>query len=384
MPDLTGNMFAPVKKPFLNVLAEDVRINPNQGVFENVGNNLFRAGDKMIMRNRYSERAQQMNRAMQEWQQQQAITQQRLGMQKTAEGGWGRFGKGLLNQVGQTGLGAGVGYGKSMAENAGYYDPNMSPETRSKLMWFNLGAGAVAGNPTARRRLFTKNVKINVTPQIPADLGGWRNRAARKEFRVANPPTTVSQTQGRPLMAIGALSATGAVPLYGNYADAVAKFGRGAQKFLSSDIVNKGLSDPDAFLKELTTTGVRNAARGLGESPAAIEAGRAFGGGFATNFVGGVGGALVGGAAGGLAGNLFAGDDEALNYRARRRRERLRSILGAGGTILGGVAAPYLLGKYAPGFGAGVVDKIVGPAAAPGAAAAIKAPAGPVNPTAGR
>jgi hypothetical protein len=64
-------------KPFMNVLAEDVRVDPQQGVLGNIGNNLARAGDKMIMRNQYRDRARQMNLALQDWQRTQAILRQR-------------------------------------------------------------------------------------------------------------------------------------------------------------------------------------------------------------------------------------------------------------------------------------------------------------------
>jgi len=65
-------------KPFTSVLAEDVRYDPQQGLLANVGDNLARAGDKVIARNMYRDRARQMNQALAQWQQDQAALRQRM------------------------------------------------------------------------------------------------------------------------------------------------------------------------------------------------------------------------------------------------------------------------------------------------------------------
>ena len=70
MPDLAD-------KPFMNVLAEDVRINPRLGLLGNINENLTRASDKVDVRTMNRNRAWQLNQAMQEWQRDQAALRQR-------------------------------------------------------------------------------------------------------------------------------------------------------------------------------------------------------------------------------------------------------------------------------------------------------------------
>jgi hypothetical protein len=65
-------------KPFLDTLGEDVRFDPQQSVFENIGNNFDRAFDKVYTRNMYRNRARQMNQALEAWEQNQAILRQRM------------------------------------------------------------------------------------------------------------------------------------------------------------------------------------------------------------------------------------------------------------------------------------------------------------------
>lgn len=64
-------------KPFVNTLAEDIRYDPTQGIGANIGNNLLNAADKVQTRNMYRNRAAQMNRALEAWQQNQAVLRQR-------------------------------------------------------------------------------------------------------------------------------------------------------------------------------------------------------------------------------------------------------------------------------------------------------------------
>ena len=76
-------LFTPVtNKPFTSVLAEDVTYDPNQSALMNVGHNLARAGDKVIMRNRWQDRAIQMEQAMEKLRQEQAIARRRAAMLK--------------------------------------------------------------------------------------------------------------------------------------------------------------------------------------------------------------------------------------------------------------------------------------------------------------
>lgn len=69
-------------KPFMDVLGEDIRIDPHQGVFANVGSNLLNAGNKIALRNQYRDRARQMNQALQQWRQNQAAMRQRMTAQQ--------------------------------------------------------------------------------------------------------------------------------------------------------------------------------------------------------------------------------------------------------------------------------------------------------------
>jgi hypothetical protein len=77
-------MFEIADKPFLHVLGEDVRYDLQQSLFSNVGENLVRAGDKVITRNRWRNRARQMNQTMAAYNQQQAALRQRTATMKMA------------------------------------------------------------------------------------------------------------------------------------------------------------------------------------------------------------------------------------------------------------------------------------------------------------
>jgi hypothetical protein len=86
MPDIAD-------KPFTSVLAEDVSYDPQQSPLMNIGHNLARAGDKVIMRNQWRDRAHQMDQALEEWRQRQAILQQRLAAERRSPQpiGWPRY-----------------------------------------------------------------------------------------------------------------------------------------------------------------------------------------------------------------------------------------------------------------------------------------------------
>ena len=79
MSSTTDKMFAaPTNKSLMDTLSEDIRFDPNQSVFENIGNNFDRANDKIYTRNMYHNRAKQMNQALAAWEQNQAILRQRM------------------------------------------------------------------------------------------------------------------------------------------------------------------------------------------------------------------------------------------------------------------------------------------------------------------
>jgi hypothetical protein len=82
MPDPTAKMFEAPDKPFLNTLAEDIRVDPQQGVLGNIGGNLATAANKVMTRDMYRTRARQMDQAIQQWQQNQAIMRQRMMTQQ--------------------------------------------------------------------------------------------------------------------------------------------------------------------------------------------------------------------------------------------------------------------------------------------------------------
>ena len=67
--------------PFLSALVEGARYNPQVGMRDNIDENLTRANDTLNTRHQYQQRAIQMNRALQDWQQQQAILRQRATQQ---------------------------------------------------------------------------------------------------------------------------------------------------------------------------------------------------------------------------------------------------------------------------------------------------------------
>jgi hypothetical protein len=84
-------MFEAPNKPFLNTLAEDIRIDPNQGVPGNIGGNLANAANKVMTRDMHRRRAYQLNQAMQDWQQSQAVLRQQQHQQQQQPYSWPKF-----------------------------------------------------------------------------------------------------------------------------------------------------------------------------------------------------------------------------------------------------------------------------------------------------
>jgi hypothetical protein len=213
----------------------------------------------------------------------------------------------------------------------------MSPEGKQWLVGINTALGAGIGNPHVRSRMFFKPKSYTSRSAV----GGLA-------------PVTKTAPAFRPYRALGTASVAAGAPKYVNMMDWVSRGGRLAQKGIGSEDVQKLLTDPGGYAKEYVGRGAKE----LGESPAS----RAFAGGLANTLAGGIGGSMVGGAGGTLAGHLLAGDDETLDYKTRRRREMIRNVLGLGGTIAGGIAAPILLSKYAPNLIPSFTDKLVAPA----------------------
>lgn len=255
------------------------------------------------------------------------------------------------NAAKQTAIGAGLGAATAGIETGtGVLDPNVSPEGKAWHLGMSTLGGAALGNPYFRSRAFMKPRSFS------RGVGGL-----------------APQTKTAPQLRLGRVAATAsagaALPFYTNITDAGKKFSRVAQQGLSDPKTVAAIADPTGFAAGVARDAASGAAREAGKSPAAIEAARSFAGTAGNNIVGGIGGSLVGGALGGLAGHAFAADDPSLDYEARRRRERWRSILGLGGTVAGGVAAPYLLSKYAPNLIPNTVNKALPKAAGPGGAA---------------
>jgi hypothetical protein len=431
----------PPPKPFLDVLAEDPRYDANQGLLDNIAGNVYRGADKVMRRNMYRNRAQQMNAALADWDKQQAINRQRMGMQKVAAGlmqGLGQAARRFGPMIGKTLAGAGLGAGAGEAEirsglvdpsqvpggrwsvlggqalagagiaNAGlpsaaawrragrgafsapairqtalgglagaglgageiasgWADPNMSNEGKATVMGLNTLGGMALGNPYFRQRMFMMP-KTKLT-----GVGGLA-------------PVGKTMTQIRPWRTLGAASVGLGVPKLVNLGDTTAKFSRMAQKAFQDPKTQAMIEDPVGYGTNVARDAAANAAREFGKSEAA-QAGMST---LANTLGAGVGGSLVGGAAGHLLGGLFAGDDEGMTYEQRRGREAIRNMLGWGGTIAGGFAAPYFVSKYAPNLIPSIVSRATGGTApismqTPAqAAAAAPAPAPPVNPTAGK
>jgi hypothetical protein len=338
MPDIAD-------KPFLSVLAEEPTWNPASGPLTNLGQNLARGADKVLTRNTYRDRARQMNLALDQWRRDQAVLRRRV-MTKTAIGlgglgeSLGRMGESLgprweggmrrlKSPAGQTMLGALGGAGLTAGELAtGYADPNMNWRGgKTGLLLGNMVLGGTMGNPYARQWL-------------------WRTTEARGRLPVVpeGEPTMAQVPLGNsyhPFRALGIGAATTAMPRLASFGDTSYKLTKQlSDKMVSDPNYFQPIVDPAAYGKDVAS----NAVKQVVGSPTA----QVFGGALGNSLAGGVGGALVGGAAGKILGNLTASDDPSLSYEARRRRERLRSLLGWGGTIAGGVAAPWLLSKYAP------------------------------------
>jgi hypothetical protein len=91
-------MFEIVKKPFMNVLAEDVRYNPQQGLLSNIGENMTRGIDKAVTRQHWSDQARRMNEALDRWHQDQAFARQRMTQSQPAA--HGLFGPGIPTMSG--------------------------------------------------------------------------------------------------------------------------------------------------------------------------------------------------------------------------------------------------------------------------------------------
>ncbi len=230
--------------------------------------------------------------------------------------------RGALGQTIAGGLGgAAVGAGELAS---GVADPNMSSEAKGSLVGLNALGGAVAGNPMARRALFTRRTLT------PMNTGGLA-------------PRIVRGVGAKPMAIAGAAATAASLPKTVNLTDATARLGRSVQdSWTNNPDALKPIVDPAGFAHDVATRQTDN----VMNSPTTQAATQVFGSTLGKGLAGMAGGGVTGGIVGRGLGGMLAPDDEKLDYDARRRRERVRGGLLAGGAALGGVGGTLAMQKY--------------------------------------
>ncbi len=226
----------------------------------------------------------------------------------------------VLKTIGGAGLGAGLG---ATELATGMADPNMSREGKGAVIGLNALAGALFANPASRRALFTKRTLT------PVNTGGLA-------------PRVVQGRALKPLSILGAGAVTAGLPKTVNLTDATARLGRATQDAWTNHPENlKPITDPAAYGKDLVGDQVEKVLA----NQTTRDALKAFGSSVGRSATGMLGGGAAGGLLGYGLGRTFLPDDEKLDYKARRNRERLRSLLSLAGGSLGSFGGMYLANK---------------------------------------